>query len=159
MKIALGQLNYHIGNFSSNTSKIIAAIEKAKAQHAEIIVFSELAIGGYPAKDLLQNAAFLNNCHDSLTVIASHCQDILCIIGAPIPNTDSEGKALYNAAVCLENGKIIHISKKGLLPDYDVFDEYRYFEPNRQFTCLTYKNTKIALTICEDLWDDDQGNN
>ncbi|WGQ13267.1 NAD+ synthase [Sphingobacterium faecium] len=159
MKIALGQLNYHIGNFSSNTSKIIAAIEKAKAQQAEIIVFSELAIGGYPAKDLLQNAAFLNNCHDSLTVIASHCQDILCIIGAPIPNTDSEGKALYNAAVCLENGKIIHISKKGLLPDYDVFDEYRYFEPNRQFTCLTYKNTKIALTICEDLWDDDQGNN
>ncbi|MBB2953853.1 NAD+ synthase [Sphingobacterium sp. JUb56] len=159
MKIALAQLNYHIGNFSSNTAKIITAIENARAQQAEIIVFSELAIGGYPAKDLLQNTTFLKQCNESITTIASHCQDILCIIGAPIPNTDPEGKALYNAAVCLENGKITHISKKGLLPNYDVFDEYRYFEPSRKFACLTYKKTKIALTICEDLWDDDQGNN
>lgn len=159
MKIALAQLNYHIGNFNTNTAKIITAIEKAKAQQAEIIVFSELAIGGYPAKDLLQNTTFLKQCHESIETIASHCQNILCIIGAPVPNTDPEGKALYNAAVCLENGKVVHISKKGLLPNYDVFDEYRYFEPSRKFACFTYKNTKIALTICEDLWDDDQGNN
>ena len=159
MKIALAQLNYHIGNFSANTTKIIAAIENAKAQQADIIVFSELAIGGYPAKDLLLNTTFLQHCQESLSAIALVCQDILCVIGAPIPNTDPEGKALYNAAVCLENGKTTHISKKGLLPTYDVFDEYRYFEPNRKFTCFTYKNTKIALTICEDLWDDDLGNN
>ncbi|UIR56234.1 NAD+ synthase [Sphingobacterium sp. SRCM116780] len=159
MKIALAQLNYHIGNFSSNTAKIIAAIEKAKTQQAEIIVFSELAIGGYPAKDLLHNASFLYHCQEAITKIANACHDILCIIGAPIPNTDPEGKKLYNAAVCLENGKVTHMSKKGLLPTYDVFDEYRYFEPNRNFECFTYKNTKIALTVCEDLWDDDEGNN
>lgn len=159
MKIALAQLNYHIGNFDSNTKKVLAAIEKAKQQQAEIIVFSELAVGGYPAKDLLRNATFLQNCHQALVTIANACTDILCIIGAPIANTDAEGKALYNAAVCLENGKITNIVKKGLLPTYDVFDEYRYFEPNRSFECIEYNNKKIALTICEDLWDDDDGNN
>lgn len=158
MKIALSQLNYHIGNFEKNNQKIIDSILKAKDEGAELIVFAELAIGGYPAKDLLRNAAFLQQCYQSIENIAEHCQDIACIIGAPVPNQDGEGKSLYNAAVLIEQGQVKQITKKSLLPDYDVFDEYRYFEPNAHVSCIKFKEKTIALTICEDLWDDDGPN-
>lgn len=158
MKIALSQLNYHIGNFEKNNQKIIDSILKAKNEGAELIVFAELAIGGYPAKDLLRNTAFLQQCYHSIENIAEHCQDIACIIGAPVPNQDGEGKSLYNAAVLIEQGQVKQITKKSLLPDYDVFDEYRYFEPNAQVSCIKFKEKTIALTICEDLWDDDGPN-
>lgn len=158
MKIALAQLNYHIGNFEANEQKIIAAITSAKESNADLIVFAELAIGGYPAKDLLRNAIFINQCQQSLERIAQVCTNITCIIGAPIPNTTNEGKTLFNAAVILENGVIKECVFKTLLPDYDVFDEYRYFEPNRKINCVDIKGRKIALTICEDLWDDDENN-
>lgn len=158
MKIALSQLNYHIGNFEKNNQKIIDSILKAKNEGAELIVFAELAIGGYPAKDLLRNTAFLQKCYHSIENIAEHCQDIACIIGAPVPNQDGEGKSLYNAAVLIEQGQVKQITKKSLLPDYDVFDEYRYFEPNAQVSCIKFKEKTIALTICEDLWDDDGPN-
>ncbi|GEM70153.1 NAD+ synthase [Sphingobacterium mizutaii NBRC 14946 = DSM 11724] len=158
MKIALSQLNYHIGNFEKNNQKIIDSIQKAKDEGAELIVFAELAIGGYPAKDLLRNSAFLQHCYQSIERIAEHCQDIACIIGAPVPNQDGEGKSLYNAAVLIEQGQVKQITKKSLLPDYDVFDEYRYFEPNAQVSCINFNGKTIALTICEDLWDDDGPN-
>lgn len=158
MKIALSQLNYHIGNFEKNNQKIIDSIQKAKGESAELIVFAELAIGGYPAKDLLRNSAFLQHCYQSIERIAEHCQDIACIIGAPVPNQDGEGKSLYNAAVLIEQGQVKQITKKSLLPDYDVFDEYRYFEPNAQVSCINFNGKTIALTICEDLWDDDGPN-
>ncbi|MGX1639212.1 NAD+ synthase [Sphingobacterium sp. NPDC055431] len=158
MKIALSQLNYHIGNFEKNNQKIIDSILKAKNEGAELIVFAELANGGYPAKDLLRNTAFLQQCYHSIENIAEHCQDIACIIGAPVPNQDGEGKSLYNAAVLIEQGQVKQITKKSLLPDYDVFDEYRYFEPNAQVSCIKFKEKTIALTICEDLWDDDGPN-
>lgn len=158
MKIALAQLNYHIGNFELNTTNIISAIQKAKTEKADLIVFAELAIGGYPAKDLLRNKRFLALCDENLQKIVTVSQGISCIIGAPVPNHDSEGKALYNSAVYIEDGKIKNICKKSLLPDYDVFDEYRYFEPNRHVSCIDIKGEKVALTICEDLWDDDASN-
>ncbi len=158
MKIALSQLNYHIGNFEKNNQKIIDSIQQAKEAGAELIVFAELAIGGYPAKDLLRNPAFLQNCYQSIELIKEHCQDIACIIGAPVPNQDGEGKSLYNSAVLIEDGEVKSITKKSLLPDYDVFDEYRYFEPNKSVSCINFKGKTIALTICEDLWDDDGPN-
>ena len=159
MKIALAQLNYHIGNFEANTEKIIQAINQAKEASADLIIFAELAIAGYPAKDLLRNKAFKQRCNDTIQQIASHCQSIACIIGAPVTNSDPEGKELYNSAVFIEKGAVRNIIKKGLLPDYDVFDEYRYFEPNKRFDCITLNGVKIALTVCEDLWDDDEGGN
>ena len=158
MKIALAQLNYHIGNFQDNNQKIVDAIQKARQEKAEVIVFAELAIGGYPAKDLLRNQQFIESCQASIEHIAAQCSDIVCIIGAPVRNQDAEGKALYNAAIVIENGKVKQQVHKTFLPDYDVFDEYRYFEPNRQFNCIDVKGQKIALTICEDLWDDDSKN-
>ncbi len=159
MKIALAQLNYHIGNFAKNNEKIIDSIERAKQDGADLIVFAELAVSGYPAKDLLRNQRFLDQCASSLLEIAKACQGISCVIGAPVRNTDPEGKALYNAAVLLEDGAIKSITKKSLLPDYDVFDEYRYFEPSSAVSCLDIRGEKVALTICEDLWDDETSNN
>lgn len=158
MKIALVQLNYHVGNFAANTERIIDAISEAKRNQADLVVFAEMAIGGYAAKDLLRNQHFLDECERTLKEIASRCTDINCIIGGPIRNTDQEGKALLNAAILIENGVVTRTIHKRLLPDYDVFDEYRYFEPSASSQCVTVGDTKIALTICEDLWDDDMAN-
>ncbi len=152
MIIALAQLNYHIGNFDRNTAAIVSAIDAAKTQGADLIVFAELAVGGYPAKDLLRSPAFLDRCEASVAEIASHCVGIACIIGAPVRNTSGQGKPLYNAALFIEAGGVRHVVHKGLLPDYDVFDEYRYFQPAEAFGCVSYLDKKIALTICEDLW-------
>ncbi|RZJ64727.1 MAG: NAD+ synthase, partial [Flavobacterium sp.] len=152
MKIALAQLNYHIGNFEQNTKHIIANIELAKAKGAAIVVFAELAICGYPPRDFLEFTDFISLCDEAANEIAKHCTGIACIVGLPIKNDVLEGKDLYNAAYFINDGKVQNVVKKALLPTYDVFDEYRYFEPNTQFECIEFDGKKIALTICEDLW-------
>lgn len=152
MKIALAQLNYHVGNFENNTKHIIENIALAKAKGADIVVFAELAICGYPPRDFLEFADFITQCDAAANEIAKHCTDIACIVGLPLKNPVLAGKDLYNAAYFIENGKIKAITKKALLPTYDVFDEYRYFEPNTEFHCIDFKGKRIALTICEDLW-------
>jgi NAD+ synthase (glutamine-hydrolysing) len=152
MKIALAQLNYHIGNFENNSKKIIENIELAKAKGADIVVFAELAICGYPPRDFLEFTDFISLCDAAAQEIAKHCIGIACILGLPIKNEILAGKDLYNAAYFMADGRVKSIIKKALLPTYDVFDEYRYFEPNTQFECIEYNGKKIALTICEDLW-------
>lgn len=152
MKIALAQLNYHIGNFEKNTQLIIANIALAKAKGADIVVFAELAICGYPPRDFLEFDDFIALCETAAQHIVTHCVDIACIVGLPIKNKVLQGKDLYNAAYFMADGAVQKVIKKALLPTYDVFDEYRYFEPNYEFECIEYKGTKIALTICEDLW-------
>ncbi|MFC4213303.1 NAD+ synthase [Pedobacter lithocola] len=152
MKIALAQLNYHIGNFESNTQKIISNIQLAKHKGADLVVFAELAICGYPPRDFLESEEFILLCEQSAQEIAKHCIDIACIVGLPIKNDVLQGKDLFNAAYFIEDGKVKSIAKKTLLPTYDVFDEYRYFEPATTFNCIDFKGKRIALTICEDLW-------
>lgn len=152
MKISLAQLNYHIGNFEANANKIISAIEKAKQENIDLVVFSELAICGYPPLDLLEQHDFLLKCENSLSLVASHCNGIAAIVGAPTINPAPKGKKLFNTACFLANGTVEQKIYKTLLPTYDIFDEYRYFEPNDQYKLIEYKGEKIALTICEDLW-------
>jgi NAD+ synthase (glutamine-hydrolysing) len=152
VKITLSQLSFHTGNFAENTSKIISAIQEAELLGSDIIVFSELATCGYPARDFLVFDDFINQALESITSIAKHCTKIAAIVGSPRVNNLSKGKALFNAAYFLCNGEIAHITDKTLLPNYDIFDEYRYFEPNKNFEIIAYKEFKIALTICEDLW-------
>jgi NAD+ synthase (glutamine-hydrolysing) len=152
MKIALAQLNYHIGNFEANTKKIIDHLQLAKSMGAELVVFAELSVCGYPPRDFLEFDEFIELCHKAALEIAKHCIDIACIIGLPVKNTQVAGKDLFNAAYFIEDGEIKATVKKALLPNYDVFDEYRYFEPGIQFDCINFKGKKIALTICEDLW-------
>jgi len=152
MKIALAQLNYHVGNFESNTAKIIDHIHKAKQQGADLVVFAELCVCGYPSRDFLEFREFIELCETSAKQIAAACKDIACIIGLPTVNNNAEGKDLNNSAYFIENGEVKAIVNKALLPNYDIFDEYRYFEPSTQFSCIDFKGHKIALTICEDLW-------
>ena len=156
MKIAIAQLNYHVGNFKANTEKIIANIERAKQEGAELIVFSELAVCGYPPYDLLERREFVESCFDAINEIALHCTTIAAIVGAPSINFKSKGKKLYNSAYFLQERGVAAIVHKTLLPNYDIFDEYRYFEPNQDFSIIKYKGKRIAITICEDLWDSQQ---
>ena len=157
MKIFLAQQNYHIGNFESNTQKIIEAITEAKSQGGDIIVFSELSICGYPPRDFLEFDDFIDKCYQAIYSICEHANGIAVIVGAPDKNTTRQGKDLFNAAYFLYDGKIQAIVHKTLLPTYDVFDEYRYFEPAYEWNTIEYKGKKIALTICEDIWN--LGNN
>jgi NAD+ synthase (glutamine-hydrolysing) len=153
MRIALAQLNFHIGNFEENTIKIIRHIEHAKAEGVDLVVFPELAVCGYPPLDFLEFNDFITRCDLAIQQIAQACKGIAAIVGAPTINPRSEGKNLYNSAYFIENGAVKQIVHKTLLPNYDVFDEYRYFEPNNEFKCVPFMGKKIALTICEDLWD------
>jgi NAD+ synthase (glutamine-hydrolysing) len=152
MKIALVQLDYHIGNFEENTRKIVEKIGEAKSMGADLAVFAELAICGYPPRDFLEFSHFIELCYDSIEKIAKNCKGIAAIVGSPSRNPDPKGKRLHNSAFFLKDGKIEKIIHKTLLPTYDVFDEYRYFQPNTVFECIELKGKKIALTICEDLW-------
>ncbi|MBW6478770.1 MAG: NAD+ synthase [Bacteroidales bacterium] len=152
MRIALAQYNYHIGNFEYNTAKIIRGIQEARDRQADLAVFAELSVCGYPSGDFLEFKDYIDKCYRAIDEIAFHCKGIAAIVGAPHRNSNSKGKPLHNAAFFLENGKVKQIYLKGLLPNYDIFDEYRYFEPATEFDIVTYKGKRIALTICEDLW-------
>ncbi|MDH7464477.1 NAD+ synthase [Chitinophagaceae bacterium 26-R-25] len=152
MKIALAQLNYHIGNFESNTTKIIEGIKRAKSEGAELVVFSELSICGYPPRDFLEFDDFINKCYAAVDEIKVHADTIGVIVGGPQRNKTPEGKDLFNAAWFLYEGEIKQVVHKTLLPTYDVFDEYRYFEPAYDWHVVPFKGKKIALTICEDIW-------
>lgn len=159
MKIAISQVNFHIANFEGNRAAIIQQIEKARKSGVDLIVFSELAVCGYPPLDLLELKDFYEKCQDSIDVIAKSCVSIAAIVGCPSINPNVHGKKLYNSAFFLFEGKVKSVVHKTLLPNYDIFDEYRYFEPNKTFTIIDFKDHRIALTICEDLWDDQPTDN
>ena len=152
MKIAISQLNYHIGNFDSNVEKIVSEIKRAENEGADLVVFAELAISGYPPRDFLEFKDFVERCTNSIETVAGFCTKTGAVIGTPVFNNNPKGKPLYNAAAFCYDGKVQYLTKKTLLPNYDIFDEYRYFEPNTSFNVIEFKGKRIALTICEDLW-------
>lgn len=159
MKIAIAQLNYHIGNFAENTTKIIEYIAKSKAEGAELVVFTELSVTGYYPHDLLERKEFIEQSEEALNRIAAHCNGIAAIVGGPRINPEPRGKKLFNSAFFMYNGAIQHVVNKSLLPTYDIFDEYRHFEPNKTFSVFDFGGKKIAITICEDLWDEQETQN
>jgi NAD+ synthase (glutamine-hydrolysing) len=152
MKIALAQQNYHIGNFEENTRKIIEGINWAKQQGADLVVFSELCVCGYPPRDFLEFNDFINKCYGAVDVIKEHADTIGVLIGSPARNPRKEGKDLFNAVFLLYEKEIKSEIHKSLLPNYDVFDEYRYFEPAFEWKLMEFKGKKLAVTICEDIW-------
>lgn len=152
MRIALAQINFHVGNFSYNLNKMVQAVKDAKKQHADLIVFSELSVCGYPPRDLLYSDDFLEQCIESVHQLAKVCKGIGAIVGGPSINEKRGGKRLYNSAFLLYDGAIQHVYHKGLLPTYDVFNEYRYFEPAKVFNTVVFKGKQIAITVCEDIW-------
>jgi NAD+ synthase (glutamine-hydrolysing) len=155
MKIALAQLNYIVGDIEGNKKLILDNVKTARNSRADLVVFSELAICGYPPLDLLERGSFVESCITAIKEIAAEIPEGTgVIIGGPEYNDNKEGKLLFNSAYFLHNRKIEQVFRKSLLPTYDIFDEYRYFEPNREFSILNFGGKRIAITICEDLWDD-----
>ena len=155
MKIAISQLNYIIGDIDGNTAKILGVISKAKAENVDLIIFSELAVCGYPPKDLLDYPNFIDRCESAVKLIGENSSGIGVIVGSPAWSNLERGKKLYNSAFFYENRKLLRRIDKTLLPTYDVFDEYRYFESNEIFECVPFRGEKLAITICEDLWNID----
>jgi len=152
MKIALAQQNYHIGNFEKNTEKIIEGIKWAEKQGADLVVFTELCICGYPPRDFLEFKDFVDKCYQSLDIVRQHADTIGVLVGSPARNTQKDGKDLFNAVFLLHEKEIKAEIHKTLLPNYDVFDEYRYFEPAYDWKVMEFKGKKLAVTICEDVW-------
>ncbi|HMH23304.1 MAG TPA: NAD(+) synthase [Puia sp.] len=152
MKIALAQQNYHIGNFAANTRRIIGGIRQAKEAGADLVVFSELSVCGYPPRDFLEFEDFIAECHAAVDLIREEADTIGVIIGSPARNPAPKGKGLFNAAWLLYEKEVKGVAHKTCLPTYDVFDEYRYFEPGYAWNVIPFKGKKIALTICEDIW-------
>lgn len=154
MRIALAQLNYIPGDIENNGKKIIGAIEHARKSNAQLAVFSEMAVTGYHPLDLLHREEIISSSMNALKEIASHCHNIAAIVGGPSPNTGVYGKDLHNSAFFIQDGKVKAVINKALLPTYDVFDEARYFEPGNDFQTIECDGVRIAVTICEDVWDE-----
>jgi NAD+ synthase (glutamine-hydrolysing) len=152
MKIFLAQQNYHIGNFDENARKIIEGINKAKQAGADLVLFSELCICGYPPRDFLEFHDFINQSYATLDTIKQHADTIGVLVGGPARNPRKEGKELFNAVFFLYKKQIMGEVHKTLLPTYDVFDENRYFEPAFEWNVISFKGKKLAVTICEDVW-------
>lgn len=154
MKIALAQLNPTVGDIKNNCEKIIKYIKEAKKANMDLIVFPELSIIGYPPKDLLYNPDFLESSYGALyEIILPETNGIGVIVGTATKDKEKD-YLLHNSALLLYNGKIIGQADKTLLPNYDVFDEQRYFEPAKERTCFDFKGMRLAVNICEDIWND-----
>ncbi|NGX57042.1 MAG: Glutamine-dependent NAD(+) synthetase [Candidatus Anoxychlamydiales bacterium] len=152
MKIYIAQLNYKIGDFKNNAKKIISEIEKAKEKKVDIVLFSELAICGYPPEDFLLFDNFLDQMQNELNKICLVCRDI-CVVLGTVRRNDFGEKRLCNSAVIIIDQKIIGYKDKTLLPTYDVFDERRYFDSNEKQVVFEYKKKRVGILICEDLWE------
>ena len=145
MKIALVQQNYHIGNFESNTEKIIRGIRAAKEGGADLAVFSEMSVCGYPPRDFLEFDDFLTRCYASIEAIKPYSSGIGVIVGSPAANQYAKGKELFNAAWFLYDNEVKAIAHKTCLPTYDIFDENRYFEPGFEWNVIEFQGKRIAL--------------
>ncbi len=152
MKISLAQINVHIGHFEHNLSLVREAVARAKADGADIVVFPELTVTGYPPRDFLEFDDFVQKARSCVEELCAEAVGIAIVVGAPTRNPRIEGKDLFNSAYFLADGRVLHVAHKALLPTYDVFDEYRYFEPATEFATVLYKGKRIAVTVCEDIW-------
>jgi NAD+ synthase (glutamine-hydrolysing) len=153
MKIALAQINPTVGDLGGNADLVVARAEAARRRSAELVVFPELCVTGYPPQDLLEQPAFMARVGAALDRVARDVpQDLGVVVGAPLPNESGTGKRAVNAVLLLEGGRRRAVVRKRLLPTYDVFDEHRYFEPAQQQGVVEWRGLRIALHVCEDMW-------
>jgi NAD+ synthetase len=155
LKIGLLQLNSTVGDFAANRQKLLAGCEKARALGAEFIIAPELFLCGYPPRDLLLRADFVQASLAALAETAKSIGPIPLCVGYVDENSERPGRALRNSAAILQNKKIVWRTHKSLLPTYDVFDEDRYFEPAKSAVPFEFKGRKLGITICEDIWNDE----
>lgn len=160
MKVALAQINPTVGDVEGNLERILADIERARASRAQLVVFPELAVFGYPPKDLVLRHDLVDRNLEALDRIASQCRDINAVVGCVLRDTNSPGPGLVNAAAFCGEGHVVETYAKVLLPTYDVFDERRYFTPGRRVSTVVVRLgnrvMRVGLSVCEDLWNDRQ---
>ena len=154
MKIALGQINPTVGDFAGNAAKIIDYSSRARAAGAGLILFPELSVCGYPPRDLVERSSFVSHNREAAEHIASETHGIAVVCGLVTPAQADTGKSVMNSAALLMDGEIKFVQSKMLLPTYDVFDELRNFAPARHQELLPFCGKQMALTICEDAWND-----
>jgi len=152
MRVFVAQINQTIGDLEGNTARILAALKRAKEKKADIVLFPELTLSGYFPDDLLLDPAFIDAIWEKLEVIRPATAGLFVVVGLPRWNPNKKEKPIYNSAAVFENGKLLGFKNKTLLPTYDVFDERRYFEPDEEQPIWTYLGCRIAITICEDVW-------
>ena len=152
MKIGLAQINPTVGNLEGNRRLIIDAYDQLKKEGANLIVFPELVVSGYPPRDLIFKSRFVADNEDSLKIIAHGVGDVPAIIGFVEEDKRDSGRQFYNAAAWCYRGAIAGVARKCLLPTYDVFDEDRYFEAAPEPTVIEHEGMRIGITICEDIW-------
>ena len=158
MRIALAQINNTVGDLGANSAKILDFSRRAKAEGADLVVFPELALTGYPPRDLVEKQSFLDRTEEALQNLARESQSlgITVILGYVGRSPESAAIHAQNAAAVLEGGQIVFRQCKMLLPNYDVFDEARYFQPGTHRSICTIQGKRVALAICEDAWNDKQ---
>jgi NAD+ synthase (glutamine-hydrolysing) len=156
MKIAIAQINTTIGDFDGNVRLILKNLQKARQQGADLVVFPEMAVCGYPPQDLVEHHSFIDRNQKAIQTIQQETQGLACIVGCVTPNPQDSGRRFQNAAVVLVDGQQVGTYAKRLLPNYDVFDECRHFEPGVHNGVFKVRDSVIGLSICEDMWNDKQ---
>jgi NAD+ synthase (glutamine-hydrolysing) len=155
MKIALAQINTTVGDFSGNVAKIREGLDRGRAAGADLVVFPEQAIPGYPAEDLLERRDFVRRAGEALAeVVEATRGGPGAVVGAVLPSEVPEGKPIHNSAVLIDDGRVVGVQHKTLLPTYDVFDEARYFQPAVEHRTFQFRGRRLGLSICEDVWND-----
>lgn len=152
MRIRVEQLNPTVGDISGNKRKILDALQRAEQDDMDLLIVPELGLCGYPPMDLLERRSFLEHVFGAADDIIKQTGSTALIFGSPMPNPSETGRKVFNAAIVARNGQKIDEAHKTLLPTYDVFDEHRYFEPNERFECVELDGIKFGVTICEDIW-------
>jgi NAD+ synthetase len=152
MRLALAQINTTIGDFAGNLRKIRQAVERARAERADVVILPELAVCGYPPGDLLERPSFLRDQTRALEELVPASREIAILTGAVLPAPQGAPKHLSNAAVLLDHGEIAHVQAKTLLPTYDVFDESRYFQSAAERRVIEFRGRRVGIAICEDVW-------
>src|SRR5688572_12629301 len=154
MKVTIGQINSTNGDLAGNTVKIIAAIERARADGSDLIVFPEVITHGYTSQDWFQDPDIIEHSMDPLKEIIPATVGITAIVGTIRPNEETDGRRLFNCAAVIHDGELIGFADKTLLPEYDVFDDPRYFEPNETRRLFEVNGVKLGVVVCEDFWND-----
>ena len=153
MRIALCQINPTVGDLAGNVERILADARRAAEAGAELAVFPELCVTGYPPQDLLDRPAFLDDVDAAVDQLARQLPaGLAALVGAPVRNETPVGKRLYNTALLLAGGETVDATSKTLLPTYDVFDEYRYFEPCPERKVMEWGGLRLGVHVCEDMW-------
>ena len=155
MKIAICQLNSIIGNLNYNKNKILDYYSRGKVEGADLVICPELSLVGYPPRDLVEKAEFRSAVQEKIEEIAKNTKDVGLIFGAITQDDDLIGTNIHNSAILCQDGVVKFIQNKSLIPNYDVFDEMRYYEPASEIDEIEFKGEQLGISVCEDIWNDE----